>query len=107
MNTLLMEKDMALRNDYDFDMLVNAMETIVIDELDRLLLLEEYSDICRCQDCILDIVAYSLNHLKPSYRSSLSYKGVMYKHQLSPKNAEGVERIIRDAIKRVTSNPSH
>ena len=28
-------------------------------------------DICTCQDCVLDMAAYALNNVKPTYRVSL------------------------------------
>jgi len=99
---------MAFRDNYEFELIVNEMEGMVINELAHLLEQEEYKDVCRCQDCILDIVALALNHLKPAYRSSLSYKGVLYKHNLEDEHHDkAYKKVVRDAIEKILSNPSH
>jgi hypothetical protein len=33
--------------------------------------LEARPGFCRCEQCVLDLVAYTLNHVSPVYRSSL------------------------------------
>ena len=60
---------MALRDSYDFDSLVNEAERLVLEELETRMARE--ADICRCQDCVLDMAAFALNNVKPAYRVSL------------------------------------
>ncbi len=99
---------MAFKDEYDFELVVNEMKNIVIGELERQLQTEEYSNICQCQDCVLDIVAFALNHLKPAYRSTLSYKGAIYKQNLhTERNEQAFEKVVRDAIEKIKKNPSH
>lgn len=99
---------MAFTDDYEFELIVNEMEGMVIKELQYLLAKDEYNDVCRCQDCILDIVALALNHLKPAYRSSLSYKGVLYKHNLQDEHHDkAYKKVVKDAIEKIRNNPSH
>jgi len=99
---------MALKDEYDFDLIINEIQNIVIEELERELAKEEFKDVCRCQDCILDITALALNHLKPAYRSELSFRGLMYKENLhTAKKNSAVEKIVRESIKKIQDNPAH
>ncbi len=45
--------------------LVNYMEAAVREELP--VLLSQRQDICKCEDCLYDILAYALNRLPPKY----------------------------------------
>ncbi len=99
---------MRLKDEIDSDMLINEMENLVIEELGVLLEDDQYADVCRCQDCILDIAAFALNHLRPSYRSSLSMKGLLYKPTLHSEIYEkALSQAVRDAIEKVRENPLH
>ncbi len=99
---------MGFKDEYDFDLVVNDVTNVVIDEIERQMKREENRNVCRCQDCILDIAALSLNHLKPNYRSSLSFKGVIYKQRLHTERYQrAVEKVVRKAIEQISKNPSH
>ena len=96
---------MALDN-YDFDVLRNEAETLVINELDRQL--EAYSDpLCLCNDCILDMAAMALNTVKPLYRVSLL--GTLYTATAMDQKAyaTSVREAVFNAIEKVRKNPSH
>ncbi len=112
---------MALRDRYDFESLVNVAETLVLRELEaqlgRLGALgaagspsrgagKGAAAPCACRDCVLDMAAYALNHVKPSYRVSLmgsfstgSAEEAGY--------AKEISRVVREAIEKVRANPSH
>lgn len=60
---------MALKDTYDFDMLVNEAEGLVLTELEAQM--SRSKGLCTCQDCVLDMAAYALNKVRPSYRASL------------------------------------
>ena len=97
---------MAFKDNYDFGILVNEAERLVIEELGRRL--EELADpsICVCQDCILDMAAFALNALKPVYRVSLL--GTMYAHAMDTSAyAEDVKAVVDQAIRKVHANPAH
>lgn len=97
---------MSIRDDYDFDLLVNEAENLVIEELEKDLALEEYNDICKCQDCILDMATLALNKIKPKYRSS--FTGIIYSQGLhSGEFKDEVEKAVKTAIDKVSENPSH
>jgi len=96
----------GFRQKYDFSILVNEGERMVLEELGQRLESGEYPGICSCQDCVLDMAAYALNKLAPLYRVSLL--GTMYTHSMD----EGdyglkVASSVREAIKKISANPSH
>ncbi len=97
---------MAIRDDYDFGVLVNEAERMVTDELERSLAERADPSICVCQDCVLDMAAFALNSLKPVYRVSLL--GTMYAHAMDGGGyALEVKAAVKAAIDRVHANPGH
>jgi competence protein ComFB len=97
---------MAFEDAYDFDILVNEAEKMVIAELGRQLGSYKGS-ICRCNECVVDMAAIALNTIKPLYRVSLL--GTMYASQAM--NEESYATALRDevsrAIEKVRKNPAH
>ncbi|MEE1291122.1 MAG: late competence development ComFB family protein [Spirochaetota bacterium] len=98
---------MAFKDEYNFSNLVNEMENLIINETEQQLNLEENSDICRCEDCILDIVAYALNQVPASYRCT--YSGRLYAQALyvEEKKYAIYRNAVKVAIDKVRKNPSH
>jgi competence protein ComFB len=95
---------MALRDDYDFDSLVNEAERAVLTELEAQL--DREKGLCRCQDCVLDMAAYALNNVKPAYRVSLM--GSVYARAgTNAAQAQEIRRVVSEAIKKIKANPSH
>jgi len=97
---------MALRENYDFSILENEAERLVTAELERRLADYEGTDMCLCQDCVLDMACLALNSVKPLYRVSLL--GTMYAHA----RGEGefhdeIARAVEAAIEKVRTHPSH
>jgi competence protein ComFB len=97
---------MAFIDQYDFDLLKNEAEVLVIRELEQQLKTEP-EDLCRCNDCIVDIAAYALNTIKPMYRFSLL--GTLYASQaLTEKTyADSAKQAVSAAIKKIRKNPAH
>jgi competence protein ComFB len=97
---------MAFIDNYDLELLVNEAEKMVLDELGRQL--ERYpEDICRCNECVVDMAAMALNTVKPLYRFSLL--GSLYAaHAMNEESyASGVREAVSAAIEKVRKNPSH
>jgi len=95
---------MAFTDSYDFDNLVNEAERMVVQELEAQL--RGAVGVCTCQDCVLDMAAFALNNVKPSYRVSLM--GSVYARAgANAQYAQGISRAVKDAISRVKANPSH
>jgi competence protein ComFB len=112
---------MALRDRYDFESLVNVAENIVLRELEAQLARlgadskgasgadskgASGAEICTCQDCVLDMAAYALNNVKPSYRVSLMGSFAAGRAEEAG-YAKEISRVVREAIEKVRANPSH
>ncbi len=85
--------------------IVNYMEDIVRDTLESLL--SERKDICKCQKCKLDMIAWALNRLPPKY--VVTDKGRMYtklKEQEIQFRADVVQELTR-AIAHISKDPQH
>jgi len=97
---------MAFIDEYDFDLLKNEAEVMVIRELEQQLK-SESSEMCRCNECIVDIAAVALNAIKPLYRFSLL--GTLYASQAMTEQAyaDSVKQAVTHAIKKVRKNPAH
>jgi len=97
---------MAFLDEYDFDLLKNEAEILVIREIEQQLK-NGYEDMCRCNECIVDIAAIALNNIKPLYRFSLL--GGLYASQAMTEKtyADSVKNAVTMAIKKVKRNPAH
>jgi competence protein ComFB len=95
---------MSLSDRYDLDKLINHSAEVVYDRIESVL--DERDDICHCEECVLDLVAYTLNHVKPLYGTSLL-------GQLHPsaekqrKMDEKISRSIIEGLKRIARHPHH
>ena len=97
---------MGLLEEYDFDLLKNEAEVLVIHEMEHQLQ-SQSEDMCRCNECIVDIAAISLNSVKPLYRFSIL--GTLYASQAMSEQsyADSVKKAVADAIVKVKKNPAH
>jgi competence protein ComFB len=97
---------MAFKDEYDFDLLRNEAEQLVLNELEKQLGTWE-GEICRCNECIVDMAAQALNSIKPLYRFSLL--GTLYAAQAMNEQsyAESLQKAVTMAITKVSTNPSH
>jgi competence protein ComFB len=97
---------MAFLDNYDFELLKNEAENLVLTELGRQL--ESYEgEICTCNDCVVDMAAMAMNSVKPLYRFSIL--GTLYASQAMEDDSygESVRGAVSAAIERVRKNPSH
>ena len=97
---------MTFMDSYDFDLLKNEAEKLVIHKLEKQLA-GESDEICRCNECVVDMAAIALNSIKPLYRFSLL--GTLYasKAMNEMAYANSVQRAVSRAIEKVKRNPSH
>ena len=92
--------------DHDLSDIINVNEELVIEFME--LILNEDETICRCQLCIEDIYALSLNQLTPMYVQSSFKDRIFSESDLTKKIDKGhVENIVRAAIIKVSKNPYH
>ncbi|MDR0497518.1 MAG: late competence development ComFB family protein [Treponema sp.] len=97
---------MAFYDNYDFEILKNESEKLVIEELEKQL--DTYiGDICRCETCTMDMAAMALNTVKPLYRVSLL--GTQYAAQAikDPTYLFSLKKAVSKAVEKVRRNPAH
>jgi len=97
---------MALKDEYDFELLKNEAEVLVLLEMEQQFK-KAPEDMCRCNECIVDIAAIALNAVKPLYRFSLL--GTLYASQAMTEQtyANSVKKAVAQAIEKVRRNPAH
>ena len=92
---------MDLTAKYSFDDLTNEAERLVIEELGRQLeALGESA--CSKDECVLDIAAYALNHVKPMYRVNLL--GRLYANTFWEEYGDEIRRAVREAIEKISKD---
>jgi competence protein ComFB len=95
---------MSLSDYYDLDNMRNRSAEIVYDRVEEFLRQED--GFCHCEQCVLDLLAYVLNHVTPMYGTSLL-------DPLSPnpererKLAIEIDLALEGGAKRVTEHPNH
>ncbi|MDR2943224.1 MAG: late competence development ComFB family protein [Treponema sp.] len=96
---------MSFLNEYNFDLLKNEAEVLVIREMENQL--KKETDMCLCNECVVDIAAIALNSVKPLYRFSLL--GTLYASQAMTEQsyADSVKKAVSEAIQKVKNNPAH
>jgi competence protein ComFB len=98
---------MTLIDRYNFELLENEAEKLVLEELGEQLEAYHEEEICLCNECVVDMAAMALNTVKPFYRFSLL--GTLYASQaMSEKSyAESLKAAVSNAIEKVRKNPAH
>jgi len=96
---------MAIRDKYDLEELRNETEEFVFQELEKQLDAISDDDICKCHDCVLDMICLSLNQLKPRYRVSLL--GALYAKVESKELEDKIRHTVAKVLMKVSQNPGH
>jgi len=97
---------MAFIDEYDFSLLKNEAEVMVIKEIENQLN-SNAIEVCKCNECIVDMAAITLNTVKPLYRFSLL--GTLYASQAMTEQSysDSIKEAVAMAIKKVKNNPAH
>ncbi len=85
--------------------LKNIMEDLVIDALGKAM--DSRKDVCRCQQCRIDIIAYALNRLHPKYVTTDVGSIYTVIEQTKSEYQLEVKRKIEEAIDAIDENPRH
>jgi len=87
-------------------------EDLVFDAIDAAM--RRHPEMCKCQDCALDVAAIVLNNLPPQYcvgKFSSMPSGVpALRHYVPEKEKEVAERaraVVEEAIQIVKQHPNH
>ncbi len=60
---------MKLNESYNLDAMKNRAEEMVFEAIEKEI--QKGGDMCTCEECVLDLAAWTLNHVKPAYYTSL------------------------------------
>jgi competence protein ComFB len=96
---------MVIRDKYNLEDLKNETEEFVFQELGKQLDEISDDDICKCHDCVLDMICLSLNQLPTHYRVSLM--GTLYAKVESQELEDKIHDVVADVIMKVSQNPGH
>jgi len=89
---------------YNLEKLKNRSAEMVLEKLENLL--QEWDDFFHCEDCVLDLIAYTLNHVTPLYGTSLI--GPLHPNRAKEKKIQiEVELALNNGIKKIKKNPHH
>jgi competence protein ComFB len=95
---------MELREKYNLDNLRNRTAEMVFRKIGELL--DERGDICACENCVLDLAAYTLNHTTPLYATSL-LDPLQPNTEKERKVHVEIDIALKSALKRVRMRPHH
>jgi competence protein ComFB len=99
-----METAMRLQELYDVEQIRNGTRELVYERVERLL--EEREDICKCETCVLDLVAFILNRVTPRYRTSML--GDLHPDEgLQKKIQVEIDLAVRAGLKQLRAHPHH
>ena len=91
---------------HDLSEIDNLTEKVVLELIEKIL--NENDSICRCQLCVEDIFALSLNSMKPLYVQSNikdhTFAGFDLRKVI---DRDAVSAAINEAIDKVTHHPHH
>jgi competence protein ComFB len=96
---------MAIRDKYNLEDLKNETEEFVFQELEKQLDNISDDDICKCHDCVLDMICLALNQLSPRYRVSLL--GSLYTKVESEELEKEIVDTVTEVVMKVSQNPGH
>lgn len=85
----------------------NLTEEIVLDKLENILQREEFEDICKDEDCLLDMATYALNRLPAKYVATSKGEVFSKTEELEQQHSVDVLSIVTRAIKVVSENDHH
>ena len=87
---------------YNLEQVRNRSEDLVFKKIEELK--AEREDYCGCESCVLDLTAYTLNHVTPLYGTSLL--GPLHSNK-EGKVQEEIDEAVEDGLKRIAENPHH
>lgn len=95
---------MSLTDYYDLSYLRNRSAEMVFARIESFL--EERQDFCHCEQCVLDLLAYVLNHVTPMYGTSL-LDPFRPNPAREKKIAIEIDLALTAGAKRVSEHPNH
>ncbi len=89
---------------YDLEILQNRGLEMVLKSAGSFL--DEHGEFCRCEQCVFDLLAFTLNHVTPLYGTSL-LGPLSGNSRLQQKLEIEIEMALEEGAKRIARHPSH
>jgi len=95
---------MALSDTYNLDTIRNKTAELVYEKVEELL--AGTVDLCRCEICVLDLVAFTLNRVSPRYVTSML--GNLRPNVAAEKRLMvEIELALRAGLRQLKAHPHH
>src|SRR6056297_3061359 len=85
----------------------NLTEEVVLEMLGNMLQREEFDDICKDEDCLLDMATYALKRLPAKYVATSKGEVFSKTEELEQQHSVDVLSVVTRAIKVVSENEHH
>ncbi len=82
----------------------NLTEEAVLEMLEDMLKREEFEDVCKDEDCLLDMATYALNRLPAKYVTTSKGEIFSKTEELEQQHSVDVLSVVTRAIKVVSEN---
>jgi len=87
--------------------LKNLTEEVVLENLYDFLEREEFADVCKDEEYLLDMATYALNRLPAKYVTSSKGEAVSKTEELEQQHSADIISVVIKAIKVVSENYDH
>ena len=95
---------MKLNERYDLENMGNRAEEMVFEAIEKQI--EKGADMCTCEECVLDLAAYTLNRVKPRYYTSL-LAPLAPRPEAARKEQVEIDLAIASGLKKLKSHRHH
>lgn len=95
---------MKLNERYNLENMKNRAEEMVFEAIEKVL--ETDREMCDCEECVLDLAAWTLNHVSPRYYTSL-LAPLRQNPEAAHKAQVEIELAIAAGKKKLKRHPHH
>ena len=95
---------MELQDKYDVQSIRNETAERVYERVEKLL--EEREEVCKCKNCVLDLIAFTLNRVTPRYSTSV-LRDLHPDDVKSKKIQVEIDLALHAGLKQVRAHPHH
>ena len=85
----------------------NITEKIVLETLEKMLKRDEFSDVCKDEECLIDMATYALNRLPAKYVASSKGEVFSKTEELEQQHSVDVLSVVTQSIKVVSENQNY
>jgi competence protein ComFB len=95
---------MKLTERYNLENMKNRTEEMVFEAIEKQI--DKGGDMCTCEECILDLTAWTLNHVTPAYYTSL-LAPLAPRPEAARQIQVEIELALASGLKKIRRHPHH